>query len=957
MSLFDAFQYVGDSLDKATGSRALRGLLGGKPRELLSVVPFSDRIGLTDERDITSGRQLTDDYGITSRSDKGWGAWGAGLAADMLLDPSNLVGGAAVRKLGKFDFGRNADDLGRASRSGSDFSLGLKYDDPAITRPEQVGLTRTDPEWVNNRTFYHGTGTPGLKASDLDPMKTSPSGLHGRGIYTSDEASFRPNSKITPGYARARSGLTLGLVRRLLAGELGDKYPMTNWHELAGMGVFPKELVDEFGTGSVYNVADTLLSGGTDPREAATGKILRKLAEIRGVEFPSARPVVYQAQSDFGRILDLDSPMQESEIASLAKQIEGPVRYLSDGSYAPNWQGMADSFSQVLPDGSPPSSGDILSRAMDRLDESSQSPDMVWYEDFPDAITSALKSLDYDALTHTGGGNTSNPYHQVVIGLDPNDVFRVGRATPYRRWEEYRRLMPDFYSDFSLGGPARHPLSPTRNQMFDPFPGEPDALNRAAMALGPQYPGGADRLLELLDRAGVEAGVRDYAKQHIDYARANLDPDTMGRIASEIPEDASPLSMGYESVVFAAPDGRVVRVGNDRYNSFMGVPQGRPDLPAMLQPVRSANYGPYQVEHLNRVTPLDTGGHALDAEKDLVRQFLDTEARAANLYPSDTGFRNLGLTDQGRALAIDGGAFGAPYSLLGQQSQVYRPPALEYPTASQVRELLAMGAPDAVRESIARGIGLRAANQGVDVPGGPDLLARIRALAGMPPVAAPPRPSPSVGNRPIDLGALMGGSDFSLAAALPMPSVGRVGAPSSIRDLLSGTLIARNQTYSPQKLAGMNVPDGAQGWYNPSTDAIVQLAGVPNPGGVRRHEMAHAMVANANRAGSTAALPMALKPSAWLRQAGYTPAGRWLEELAAAGLSQRGTSSQLLAALGAATDGPMMNAYADVIGAGPGLRGAMGVAPALWRNRVPLGIGALSLNELSMLANSLGREE
>lgn len=37
--------YVGQTLDKITGSRALRGVLGGKPRELLSMIPFSDAIG------------------------------------------------------------------------------------------------------------------------------------------------------------------------------------------------------------------------------------------------------------------------------------------------------------------------------------------------------------------------------------------------------------------------------------------------------------------------------------------------------------------------------------------------------------------------------------------------------------------------------------------------------------------------------------------------------------------------------------------------------------------------------------------------------------------------------------------------------------------------------------------------------------------------------------------------
>src|SRR4051794_9210516 len=41
--------YVGDTLDKYTGGRALRGLAAGKGRELASVLPFSDSPGLTDE--------------------------------------------------------------------------------------------------------------------------------------------------------------------------------------------------------------------------------------------------------------------------------------------------------------------------------------------------------------------------------------------------------------------------------------------------------------------------------------------------------------------------------------------------------------------------------------------------------------------------------------------------------------------------------------------------------------------------------------------------------------------------------------------------------------------------------------------------------------------------------------------------------------------------------------------
>jgi hypothetical protein len=77
--------YVASALDKP--GRAVRGLLGGKPGEALAAIPFSDSLGLTNPDDAVSGRKLLDDANVTSRGDKGWGAWGLGLAAEMALDP------------------------------------------------------------------------------------------------------------------------------------------------------------------------------------------------------------------------------------------------------------------------------------------------------------------------------------------------------------------------------------------------------------------------------------------------------------------------------------------------------------------------------------------------------------------------------------------------------------------------------------------------------------------------------------------------------------------------------------------------------------------------------------------------------------------------------------------------------------------------------------------------------
>jgi hypothetical protein len=78
--------HVLGAIDKP--GQAVRGVLAGKGiGSLKHLVPFSDTMGLTTEKDHTTGRDLTDMAGITDKGDKGWGAWGAGLAADIATDP------------------------------------------------------------------------------------------------------------------------------------------------------------------------------------------------------------------------------------------------------------------------------------------------------------------------------------------------------------------------------------------------------------------------------------------------------------------------------------------------------------------------------------------------------------------------------------------------------------------------------------------------------------------------------------------------------------------------------------------------------------------------------------------------------------------------------------------------------------------------------------------------------
>lgn len=79
-------QYVGETLDKP--GRALRGLLAGRPGQLLDILPFSDTLGLTTPTDDTSGRDLGEQYGLLNENTDGLDTGDvAGFVAEVALDP------------------------------------------------------------------------------------------------------------------------------------------------------------------------------------------------------------------------------------------------------------------------------------------------------------------------------------------------------------------------------------------------------------------------------------------------------------------------------------------------------------------------------------------------------------------------------------------------------------------------------------------------------------------------------------------------------------------------------------------------------------------------------------------------------------------------------------------------------------------------------------------------------
>jgi hypothetical protein len=100
--LLAALGYVGDTLSKP--GRAVRGVLGGRPEEILAAVPFSDSMGITDRRNQVTGHMLLEQLGVDPGDD--WMGVGAGIGLDIATDPLTYAGGALV--------GAGARALGRA---------------------------------------------------------------------------------------------------------------------------------------------------------------------------------------------------------------------------------------------------------------------------------------------------------------------------------------------------------------------------------------------------------------------------------------------------------------------------------------------------------------------------------------------------------------------------------------------------------------------------------------------------------------------------------------------------------------------------------------------------------------------------------------------------------------------------------------------------------------------------
>lgn len=288
--------------------------------------------------------------------------------SELLLDPLNLVGlglekpvAEAVVNLARRALPIAGSGLNRAAEAAAGVMRGsagaqvraaqqlgmeaLPQSERTVqgshsVRPDYANTQRAEPTFVNEKTWYHGTGSADLDAKKLDPTLTKENNLFGFGIYLTDDPA------IAGGYATRRA-------RR---------------------------------------------SGTT---------------------------VTYETKVQVDKVLDMDASipdyvagtiehnMPEDVIAAVKAAIDEP-----GATTAHVWETMTRELSDWSHENQIPSYevGDILS-----------------------GISTDLREMGYDALTHTGGqraGKGQN-LHQVLILLDPNDtlsipgVGRTGQVTHF----------------------------------------------------------------------------------------------------------------------------------------------------------------------------------------------------------------------------------------------------------------------------------------------------------------------------------------------------------------------------------------------------------------------------------------------------------------------------------------------------------------------------------------------
>jgi hypothetical protein len=584
----------------------------------------------------------------------------------------------------------------------------------------------------------------------------------------------------------------------------------------------------------------------------------------------------------------------------------------------------------------------------------------------PDDVVSGRNLTDRSGLTKRGDKGSFGAGLAADALLDPSNllgglgVAKLGKLKLFDGAADAARGtrgLAETVKDFSF--------APNRHMAINPLAGQPSAVRRGAIALGPEYPGGLGKIEDAF-RGSRKGSLLDsiMSGPHAD------------RIAKELPEGTEFLGSGTEALAAIAPGDHVIRIADAMPAGTTGRighqgEIGRARIPEVLQPSRSVRIGDYRVEHLPYVRPLQLpstlspelndwaqsiikasgssvplGVHSFDVARSHDRNFgraADTWSALENaifgiqsdlhsgvsrkgLSAWDVGDTNSAITHRGRAIVHDPGAVWQtnPHAYMREGGpQIPAMPGLPMPESSLAEHLRSIGGPESVRKAIEDNIGRRAAGQGIHSDHAASYVSMVDNLQRMlsNKIAAP------VAQHSYGVDDILRGLDFSHARDVP---------------------------------AAAFDPATGKSWFAPDAEMF--------GGQLRRHEGGHRQVNEAVNAGAraVASLPAAWQPGAWIklaaggdagRSSGLGKFGRYVDEVAQHGTENRGLMNQIMGSLSFAANPAAIEPYRKIYGAdsSPILNAAMNAVPVAWKNRVPLAIAAMSAKQLAQLQSELQR--
>lgn len=245
--------YIGKVLNKP--GRAVRGLLGGDPQELLAALPFSDNLGITNEANQVTGRDLLYRAGMIDSPTPGqnfdWSNDLAGIGAEIATDPltylsfgSLTAAGRAAQAAGTAATGLRA---GLAAGERGLVGFGLPFKNPAF----HLGTT---PDALDNLLTAGSWARSGLTL----PTRVADAGIS---AATGGYAPFA-----TAGDAIAN---VAGAAQRTMGGLLQTKYlggTSAPWQEFAPDVAAAKKAMEVESTGQAFDLHQKLsrMFGGLD---------------------------------------------------------------------------------------------------------------------------------------------------------------------------------------------------------------------------------------------------------------------------------------------------------------------------------------------------------------------------------------------------------------------------------------------------------------------------------------------------------------------------------------------------------------------------------------------------------------------------------------------------------------------------------------------------------------------